>query len=113
MEDIYTLEDGSPKSFISKNQSHAKNQKAHLKYLKTKNNKINGETKQSEIPTPSSLSEAVKSSIDKSYRSKGILKLSSFKMIPVSKETVSNYKKKYKGLSHVRIGENVTGYIYI
>ena len=113
MEDIYTLEDGSPKSLISKNQSHTKNQKSHLKYLKTKSNKINGETKQSENPTPSSLSEAVKSSIDKSYRSKGILKLSSFKMIPVSKETVSNYKKKYKGLSHVRIGENVTGYIYI
>lgn len=119
-------EDGAPIGFVNKKELPAKNQKAHLKYLKKKKNKINNASDQKALPDYNNISnasessihipvisESVISSIDKDYKSKGTKYISDFKDIPICKLTIDNYKKDCNSLSHIRYGDNIDGCILL
>lgn len=108
------LED-KPVGFVNKNSLPAKNQKAHVKYLKKKKNKINNATDHSEMPefNSISISEGVSSTLQNNYESKGEKYISDFKDIPLNKIAINSYKKDYKSLSHVRYGDNIDGCILL
>lgn len=118
-------EDGSPVSFVSKKTLAAKNQKAHLTYLKKKKNKINNATHQSEMPAANQIGvseenirdivEAVTSHLSTNYEPKGHMDFCDLKEIPLCKNTILSYKKdKYcKFLSHIRYGDNIDGCIFL
>lgn len=125
MGDYINHEDGSPVSFVSKKTLAAKDQKAHLKYLKKKKNKINNATQQSEMPVANQIGvseenirdivEAVTSHLSTNYKSKGHMDFCDLKEIPLCKNTILSYKKdKYcKFLSHIRYGDNIDGCIFL
>lgn len=113
--DGLTLED-KPVGFVSKASLPAKNQKAHLKYLKKRKDKINNASDQKEMPDYnkiSTVSEAVVSKLSNDYKSKGKKYMSDFKDLPISKATINSYKKDCNSLKHVRYGENIDGCILL
>lgn len=108
----------TPKGFVSKNQLHAKNQRAHLKYLKKKKNKVNNATAQNELPEYNKISikevtESVVSTLQSDYKPKGEKHITDFKDIPLAKITILSYKKDCKMLSHIRYGKNIDGCILV
>lgn len=117
------MNENAPKSFISKKHIYAKDQKAHLKYIKKKKNKINDATDQHELPkhnqinnkeeTIEKITEGVVSSLKSDYKPKGEKYITDFKDIPLSKQTILEYKKDCKMLSHIRYGENIDGCILV
>lgn len=108
-----------PKSFVSKRTLHAKNQKAHLKYLKKKKDKVNNATERHELPKynqigeSSQLMEGVVSSLKADYKPKGEMYIEELKDIPLCKNTIESYEKDCKILSHITYGENIDGCILL
>lgn len=111
VEDIITEE--APKSFVSRKSLPSKNQRAHVKYLKKKKNRINNATSQGELPKFNQIGESVVSTLKSDYRPKGKKYISEFKDIPISKSTILSYKKDCKFLSHIRYGKNIDGCILV
>lgn len=108
-----------PKTFVSRKSLHAKNQKAHIKYLKKKKDKINNATDQHNLPKfnqigeITQLVESVVSSLKSDYEPKGKKYITDFKDIPLAKNTILSYKKDCKMLSHIRYGDNIDGCILV
>lgn len=108
-----------PKGFVSKNTLHAKNQKAHLKYLKKKKDKINNATDQHELPKYnqigeiSQLMESMASSLKTDYKPKGQKYITDLKDIPLSKSTIVSYKRDCSVLSYIKYEDNIDGCILL
>lgn len=113
--DTNISEDFKPASFVSKNSLPAKNQKAHVRYLKKKRNKINNHTDYNEMPEFNSISiaESATSKLSKDYSPKGKKYIIDFKDIPLTQKTVDEYKRNCRSLSHVRTGDNIDGCILV
>lgn len=113
------INEDAPKSFVNRKNLHAKNQKAHLKYLRKKKDKINNATDQGELPKynqigeSDELLEATASSIKADYKPKGKKNLTDFKDIPLSRQTIISYKKDCSALSHVRWNNKMDGCILL
>lgn len=112
------IKEDAPKGFVSKKHLPPKDQKAHLKYLKKKKNKVNNATAQHEIPDYNQMSirevvESVVSTLKSDYQPKGKKHITDFKDIPISKNTILSYKKDCKMLSHIRYGKNIDGCILV
>lgn len=123
----YIEHEDAPVSFVSKRTLAAKNQRAHVNYLKKKKNKVNNATDQKSMPTANQygvseeiedidfIVESVSSALSKDFKPKGKMNLADLKEVPLCKNTILSYKKdKYcKFLSHVRYGDNIDGSIFL
>lgn len=123
----YIEHEDAPVSFVSKRTLAAKNQKAHVNYLKKKKNRVNNATDQKTMPTANqyrvsetdedieSIIESVSSTLSKDFKPKWHMDMSDLKEIPLAKNTILSYKKdKYcKFLSHIRYGDNIDGSIFL
>ena len=102
--------------FVSKKTRPAKNQKAHVKYLKKRRNKINNHRTQGELPQYNQIGEVVQeivSHLSSNYKPKGQMWITDYKDIPLAKSTILSYKKGCNMLSHIRYGKNIDGCILV
>lgn len=110
------INEDAPKSFVSKKTLAAKNQKAHLKYLKKKKNKINNATAQHELPKFNQMGEVgeieeIVSTMKIDYHPKGKKWIVDYKDIPLCQRTILSYRKDCDALSHIRYEDNIDGCI--